>query len=324
MKIKQITAFLLALIMVLSFAACGGEAEKETEPAAEPTTTEPATEAPAVDAPVMKDFSMNYSVDYVPVISLYVYDNGDGTYAVSYTGAVRKEAPAMDASVMTQIAEAYANSGLDAFNGQEVYGEGAVSVNFYATLADDTAVSATLAGEIPEGLMDAYNKMDEAVQEILADVPEYIPEPMVMGEIAENDKAAMDAILENLNIPNADSFALVNIEKNDDFASTAGLSSNDSTVSGVKLQNMMMGGAVYDLSLVTLADGVSAESVAQDFEDCIDWMAWVCVFPNEGLIATKDNQVLRLLGSETLFADTKAAIEAAGWTVVTTLENPNV
>ena len=324
MKIKQITAFLLALIMVLSFAACDGKAEKETEPAAEPTTTEPTTEAPAVDAPVMKDFSMNYSVDYVPVISLYVYDNGDGTYAVSYTGAVRKEAPAMDASVMTQIAEAYANSGLDAFNGQEVYGEGAVSVTFYATLADDTAVSATLAGEIPEGLMDAYNKMDEAVQEILADVPEYIPEPMVMGEIAENDKAAMDAILENLNIPNADSFALVNIEKNDDFASSAGLSSNASTVSGVKLQNMMMGGAVYDLSLVTLADGVSAESVAQDFEDCIDWMAWVCVFPNEGLIATKDNQVLRLLGSETLFADTKAAIEAAGWTVVTTLENPNI
>lgn len=324
MKIKQITAFLLALIMVLSFAACGGEEEKATEPATEPTTTEPATEAPAVDAPAFKDFSLNYSVDYVPVIDFVVYDNGDGTYGANYTAAVRKNASGLDATILTQIAEAYANSGLSAFEGQEIYGEAAVSVTFYATLADDTAISATFAGEIPEGIVDAVNNMDAAIQEILADVPEYIPEPAFMGEIAENDKAAIDAILANNTIPNADAFGVSNVERNEDYATTIGLSTDASTVSGVKMAPFMMGGEVYDLSIVTLADGVSAESVAQDFEDCIDWRAWVCVFPNEGLIATKDNQVLRLLGSNTLFANTKAAVEAAGWTIVTTLENPDL
>lgn len=321
---KKITALLLALILVLSFAACGGEETPATEPATEPTTTEPATEAPAVDAPVFTDFSMSYSVDYVPVKSITVMDNGDGTCYVEYFGDVRKVDFAADIAILSEIAAAYVQSGLDAFNGQEVYGDGTATATFYATQADGTVVTGIIAGEVPQEFLDAIDAMDASAQEILADMPVYVPQPAIMGEIAENDMAAMNAILEGLNLPNADAFTISGIMKDEYYAETMGLSTDVSTVSAVKMQPNMMGGAVYDLNIVTVAEGVTAEAVAQEFQENIDWTKWVCVSPAEALVATKDNQTLCLLGSDSQFADTKAAIEAAGWTVVVTLENPNM
>jgi hypothetical protein len=52
-------------------------------------------------------------------------------------------------------------------------------------------------------------------------------------------------------------------------------------------------------------------------------MKWVCVAPTDALVAVKDNMVLCLIGADQLFELTSAGVEAAGWTVVETLENPN-
>jgi uncharacterized membrane protein len=243
---------------------------------------------------------------------------------VEYFGDVRKVDFAADIAILSKIAAAYVQSGLDAFNGQEVYGDGTATATFYATQADGTVVTGIIAGEVPQEFLDAIDAMDASAQEILADMPVYVPQPAIMGEIAENDMAAMNAILEGLNLPNADAFTISGIVKDEYYAETMGLSTDVSTVSAVKMQPNMMGGAVYDLNIVTVAEGVTVEAVAQEFQENIDWTKWVCVSPAEALVATKDNQTLCLLGSDSQFADTKAAIEAAGWTVVVTLENPNM
>ena len=67
------------------------------------------------------------------------------------------------------------------------------------------------------------------------------------------------------------------------------------------------------------------ENVASDpdFAANVDWMKWVCVMPNNAMVAVKDDLVLCLVAEGQLYSLTAIGIEAAGWTVVETLENPN-
>jgi hypothetical protein len=84
---------------------------------------------------------------------------------------------------------------------------------------------------------------------------------------------------------------------------------------------MMMTNA-YSLVIATLEKGTDAAAVCADFEANLDWMKWVCVAPSHAMTATKGNMVLCLMATDEAFTGTAAGIEAAGWTTVTTLENP--
>ena len=85
-----------------------------------------------------------------------------------------------------------------------------------------------------------------------------------------------------------------------------------------------MNASAYSLVIVTLAEGADAAAIATSFEENIDWLKWICVQPQSAAIAIKDNQVLCLLGSNEIFAQTVTAIDAAGWMPVANLENPNL
>jgi len=80
----------------------------------------------------------------------------------------------------------------------------------------------------------------------------------------------------------------------------------------------------YSLVIVTLEDASKAEAVSGDFESNLDWRKWVCVAPSNALIAQKDNMVLCLMAGDSLYTQTLTGIEAAGWTVTKTLENPDM
>ena len=329
MKIKQISAFLLALIMVLSFAACANEEVT-------PTTTEPATTAPETTVPDttvaeggenvlnadITYLTLNLSGDGENILSLTAYPNEDGTYFVEYIGEVRKQAT-VDATVMEAIKGGVEASGLLALNGAEEYGEGPAFASFYMSLSDETYYSANYGGEIPEEFALNYTAMDILFQTLLAEVPEYVPQPLVQGEIAESDRAAIDGILEHMTLAMPDSYAISGIAMDEYFAYTMGLTNVENVQSGVQFSSMMMTSA-YSLSIVTLADGAAIEDVTADFETSIDWTKWVCVQPDAACVAVKDNQALCLMGAGDDYSMSKTAIEAAGWTIVTTLENPNL
>jgi len=82
--------------------------------------------------------------------------------------------------------------------------------------------------------------------------------------------------------------------------------------------------SAYSLVLVTLTEDADAAAIAADFEANIDWLKWVCVQPTNALIAEKDNMLLCLLAADEAYTDTAAAIAAAEWTEVKTLNNPNM
>ena len=331
---KKIIAFLLAVMMLMSFAACGGNnnsAETTTEPdttvedtTVEDTTVEDTTEPEATDAPVAAEgitfFTVAYSENMDDLNMLTAYPNEDGTVYVEYMGDIRKVAN-MDAEVLATILAGFEASGLMDLNGVEEMAEaGEASGSMYVEMADGTSYVANYYGAVAEAFTNGYAAMDTCFQELTADIAEYVPEPVVMGEVAEGDKAALDAILSTMTLEVPDAYMIMGIAKDEYFAATVGLASDAGITSGVSFAPMMMSVA-YSLNIVTLEDAANAETVAQDFVDNIDWLKWVCVQPSDALIAVKDNQVLCLMGEGDFYAQTVSAIEAAGWTTFQTLQN---
>ncbi len=328
MKIKQITAFLLALLMMLSFAACGGSNNETTAP----ETTEPEvnveettapeeeiTEAPAVEG--IDSFFLTLSEDPETYKSINVMYFQDGVYNVEYMGEVRKMGT-IDATAVAELDAALQTSGLVELNGTDDYQDGLASGSLYVMYGDGSQVTANFGGVIPEAFTNGFAAIDTAVQALIADIPEYVPQPVVNGEIAESDKLALDAILENVSLEMPDSFMISGVAKDEYFAVTLGLSSDEGIATGVLFKPLMMPGD-YSLSIVTLEEGKAVEDVANDFVSAIDWHKNICPpYPATALIATKDNQVLCLMGSEDLYSQTASAIESAGWTTFQTLDNP--
>ena len=330
MNFKKILAMLLAVMMLLSFAACGETKDegKENPTTTAPQETEPQETEPEETKPAAAQvtfFTINLSDEEGNVKSIYVMDNEDGTAHIDYTGSIVKRGE-LDVSVLATITEALNASGLVELNGRSE-GDSTMSMasgSVYASLDDDSMVSADFYGEIPDEFLNGYAAMEACVEELTADMPEYVPVPMEMGEIAEADKAALDAILSGMELDApADSFAISGIAKDEFFAVSLGLSSDEGVASGLNFAPLMMSVA-YGLNIVTVEDGADVNAVAEDFKNSVDWLNWVCVQPSNMLVATNGNQVLCLLGSDEAYTTTAAAIEAAGWTTYATLTNPNM
>lgn len=326
---KKIIALLLALLMMASFAACGStgssnetsEPETTVENTTEELTEDNGDEGTAIEG--IEYFSLTLGENYESIKSLSAYYNEDGTVTIEYTGDVRKIGT-VEASAMATIQTALDASGLAALNGQEDYQEGEANGSMYITYGDGTMLSAGFSGVIPEAFSAAFAAMDTCFQTITAEIPEYVPQPQVMGEIADSDKTALDAILSGMTLEAPDAFMISGIAKDEYFAVSMGLSSDEGIASGVLFKPMMMPGD-YTLSIVTLEEGTSTEDVVSSFESAMDWRKNICPpYPTTALIATKDNQVLCLMGSEDLYTQTATAIADAGWTTAQTLTNPDM
>lgn len=330
MNFKKILALLLAVVMVLSFAACGEtqEEDKENVTTTEPQETEPQETGPQSTEPQIAALSfltISISDEEGNTKSIYVMDNEDGTAHIDYVGDIIKRGELED-TILTTLANALAQSGLMELNGKNE-GDFEVSnatASLYAELADGTTVSADFYGIIPEEFLNGYDVLAGSMDMLTAEMAEYVPAPMENGEIAESDKTALDAILSTLDLgAPADSFVINGIAKDEYFAGMLGLSSDEGIASGLNFGSMNMSVA-YSLNIVTLAEGGDVNTVAEDFEANVDWLRWICVQPSNVLIATNGNQVLCLMGADSAYTNTAAAIEAAGWTTYAALENPNM
>ena len=329
MNLKKILAMLLAVVMLLSFAACGEtKDEGNTNPVTtEPQQTEPQETEPQVTTPQLAEvnfFTMSITDADGVAKSLYASPNGDeeNTVYVDFVDAIIKRGNVADGA-MEAITNTLASSGLVELDGKNEGEPSEVNASMYVTLTDGSDISADFYGEIPEAFLNGYAAMKACFDTLTADMEEYVPQPMEMGEIADSDRAALDVILESMDLQNADNYVINGIAKDEFFGPSLGLSFDEGIASGLSFSSQMMAVA-YSLNIVTLAEGTDAEAVAKDFETNIDWTKWLCVQPTDALIATNGNQVLCLLGSDDFFDMSAAAIEDAGWTTYTTLDNPNM
>lgn len=311
---KRIFALMLIVVMVMSFAACGGKKTEDNQ------TTVPETTAPDVttDEVSVTYFSIYYSEtpETNQVLSAYPDDMG-GVY-IAYQAEIRKEG-SVDGSAMATIYEAYKNSGLQALLGMQDYADGP-SASFSVSFSDGTMEEGYLYGEMPQEFLTGLEAMKECFRTLTADLPEYVPQPMISGELAENDKVALDAILAEMKLQQIDSYAITGLVKDDTFTVMAGLTSYEGIASGLTFSPMMIT-TPYSMVLVTLEDGADADAIIADFEKNLDFAKWVCVTASDALIATKDNQVVCVMGSDALFTLTSDSLTAAGWNVVKNIHN---
>lgn len=313
---KRLTALVLAVLMVLSLAACtpSGKAPAETTvPDALPVYAE-------MENPV-SFFSMTLGEDYENIGSLTAFLNEDGTAHVEYVGE-NKKVGTLDANIFHGITAAVEESGLAELNGQDVYAEGEANGSMYITYEDGAMLTCGFGGEVPQTYRDGYTKMDAFFRELTAQMPEYVPQPLVMGEVEEGILTELTAIIGGSGIQNPDAFSISPVVKDEFFAFSLGLSSEEGIASAALCQGMMMTTA-YSLAVVRLEEGADTDAICADFAANVDWMKWVCVMPNNAMVAVKDDLVLCLVAEGQLYSLTAIGIEAAGWTVVETLENPN-
>lgn len=325
MKMKQITAFFLALVLVLSLAACGTEKPADTTAAPDTTGTPAPDDTTSAGVPEINGtityFTLSLSENQTDIRSLSAYPNEDGTFYVEYAGEEKKVGN-LDASVQDTILAALEESGLVQLHGQDDYQEGDANASMYVSFSDEQMLSVGFSGKIPEAYRTGYAAMEKCFQELTKDLPVYVPQPIINGNIAEEDLAVMNEILDQLALENPDAYFISEVMKDEFFAQTLGLSSDAGIDRAISFAPMMMTSA-YALNIVFLEDGADADAVCADFKESMDWRKWVCVAPSSALIAKKDGMVLCMMGSE-LFDLTKDAIVGAEWTVVEELKNPDM
>ena len=192
----------------------------------------------------------------------------------------------------------------------------------FITYADDSILSCGFGGNVPQAFIDGYNYMDNVVAQLLADLPEYVPQATVMGNV---DAAVLDEInglIVNTSMP-LDSLVISEAVMDDTFSFVTGLSTNEGIASGASCSSMMMTTA-FSLVVVTVEDEANIGAVRADFEANMDWRKWVCVQPTGAVIAQKGNMVICVMAMDETYSQVKGAINASGWTEVATFENPDL
>ncbi len=322
---KKLLCLLLALSMLFAFAAC-----KTNEPVEDPADTsseEPSQSTqPSTDEPVTVEnpigyFSMSFS-DAEGTKSLTAYDNEDGTAYVEYVGN-EKKVGYLDVAVLHNLTAALEATALPSLNAKSEYTDGDAYASMYVQYVDGTYLTADFGGTIPQEFADGYAAMDAYFQTLTAELPAYVPQPMISEGVNEEVLAAMMEILNTSGMEGLDTLAISDVPMDENFGDTTGLSEKDDVLNGTLCSAMMMT-TPYSLVIVTVDEADDMDDVCEDFARSLDWRKWVCVAPSNALIAQKGNMVLCLMGSDSLYQQTADAAAAAGWTTVQTLENPDL
>ena len=324
-NMKKLIALTLALMMVLTLAACGANQPQEQE--TQPNTTENATE-PTPEATTQPQQTAGSAATYVQLsisdeegntVSLTAYNDDMGQAYVEYVGEVKKVGT-FDLSVMSDIAAELEKSGLVALNGQEVYEDGMASASMYVSYEDESYLGAGYSGNIPQEFKDGYAAMDTYFQQLVADLPVYVPRPVVSGEVNADALAAMEAILDNSGAEPLDMFTISDVPLDESFGMLMGLSDTAGITNGLSCAPMMSAVA-FSCVIATAEDESKVEAISKDFAENIDWNRWVCVSATDAMIAQKGNMVLCLVTSGDLYQQITDGAEATGWTVLETLKN---
>ena len=315
---KRLIAVFLVLVLLLSCAAC-------QEAGTTPTTEVPTTTLPTEPSWSLPDVTVANPATYVLLgisdeegnyISLTAYDDGEGQARVEYVGDVKKVGT-FDLSVLHGITAELDSAGFKKLNGQSIYKEGLASANMYVSYADGAYLSADYSGTIPTEFTDSYEALDAYFQKLVAHLPVYVPEPIVMGEVDEAALAELRQILAASGLEPLDMFSISDVPMDDYFPNAMGLSGTAGIARGTSCAPLMSAVA-YSFVIATVEENADIAAISRDFSENIDWNRWVCVSADNALIAQKGNMILCLVSSGDLYTQTAQAILANGWTELQT------
>lgn len=318
----KIVSLLLALVLLC---ACTQKIPVDVSTESKPDQTQPVESTPVetekTEYPGLIYFSLSIGESAEAFRYMDISLNEDGSIRADFSDTVRKVAT-LGAEYAQRIVQAFLSSGLPGLTGKDAYGEGEAGASMYVELSDGSMYTVGFTGEIPEAFRTGYGAMVQAMEEILADIPEYVPQPMVMGEMEQGLLDAFLEILNNSGVQALDGFTISPVAKDEYFGFSTGLTNATGVAAAGSCVPMMMTTA-YSLVIVTLEDGADAQAICKDFENNLDWRKWVCVAPSDALIAQKENMLLCLMAADATFAGTYDGAAKAGWTELVHLTNPD-
>lgn len=328
---KKILAMFLALTMLVSLAACGVNSDATSQPTQGDTI--PSTQTTESQSPesqptgTLSNDAAGQTVNYFLLgmtigdksTSMIAYPDENGNTYVEYVGA-EKKIGTLPASALADIVTALQATTLATMKDVSEYADGTDYASLYVSFDDGNYLSADYSGKISKEFTAAYEQMDKFFQDLTAEMPVYIPQPVIIGELSGDALDAAQAILAGSGIDPLDSVTISDIFTDGELNSYAGLSSADGVSDGVIVSALMMT-TPYSLTIVSASDAGQIDRIRQDFSDDIEWNKWVCVSADHALVAQKDNMVLFLLGSDALYTGTASAIEAADWTNIETFSS---
>lgn len=321
---KKYLSLVLALLLALSCVACGGDAQPtETTTAPTENTSEPTTETTSepteeqIATSPLAYLQLSISEEDGSMVSITAFDDDMGNAYIEYVGAEKKMAN-MDLSLLKDIQAELEKSGMIELAGMDEYKDGEAFASMYIAYEDETSDSANFGGEIPQSFRDAYAVMDAYFQKLTADVEVYVPRPLIMGEVNEDAQAALEAILDASGAEPLDMFSISDIPLDFSFPAMMGLTGMNGITAGTACAPMMSAIA-FSCMVVNVEDESKIDAVAKDFAANVNWERWVCVSADEALVASKDQMVLCLAGTDALYQQFADAIESTGWTVIETL-----
>lgn len=316
---KKILALILAALLLFACTACGEQKADPTEPTTE--ATEPTTEAiePTTEASDRKATYIQLSISEEDggYISLTAYEDGEGAY-VEFVSDERKVAT-FELAVLDDIATVV-DQNMKSLNDQHVYEEGLASASMYVGYSDESCLSADFTGIIPQEFRDGYAAVETYFRQLMADVPVYVPRPIVEGEPNADALKAMEDLLDASGADPLDMFVIADVPMDDGFTSMMGLSKTDGVVSGLSCAPMMTSVA-FSCMIATAENEAAVAAIADDFAANIQWDRWICVSASDAIVATKGNQVLCLVSTGDLFNMLANTARSTDWTVVKSLTN---
>ena len=313
MNMKRILAAFLAAMMILSLAACGTAAPSAPE-------SEGDSSVSVENAAVSLNASYGETFDGVTSINIY---NEDGRYLLDYSTGMENQRGYVDAALMEQLTAIYQSNGLAELNGKEEYGDGEASGSIGMDFADGTSFSCMYAGEIPEAIVTAFTAMNEAVVTAMETMEPYRAQVDFAEDVDADAKAALDAIFAHLGNEALDMTMGMTVPTDDpNYAHTVGIEPSEQIANATVVQNMM-GTVAHTITLLQLNEGADADAIQSTMMENADWRKWVCVAPDMGITAAKDNMVLFSMTLSDIGAELVAGLEAEGWTITANVENPD-
>jgi hypothetical protein len=181
---------------------------------------------------------------------------------VEYAGD-EKMASTFELTVLNDIASEV-DKHLQSLNDQHVYEEGFASASMYVGYCDESVMAADFTGTVPQEFRDAYAAVETYFRRLMADVPVYVPRPLVEGEVDAEALEEMEGILDASGVEPLDMYFISNVPVDDGFPAMMGLSKTDGIISGLSCGPMMS--AVAFSCMIAKAENESAvEAIAEDF-----------------------------------------------------------
>ena len=310
MNMKRILAALVSGLMTLSLAACGNSASNSNNDASKNP---------------IKSFSASYgeTMDDTVYVNIFPAET-EGKFMLDYTSADKMERGTVDESLLNTLTELYAKSDLASLNEKNEYGDGDASASMSLEFADGSMFSCAFGGEIPEQFVTGYKAMEEAILSAMETMEPYRAEVPFDEAVNADAKAELEALFAHLSNQALENTMATNLPSDDEnYIYNAGIEANADIASTTVVQNMM-GTIPHSMVLFQLNDGADAAALQNTLMEKADWRKWVCVSPDMALTASKGNNVLFVMTLSDINAELTPALEAEGWTINATAENPDL